>query len=552
MPYRADAPDYLLELQGFATTVLDENLSLDARLEATRNARRLVKRCKVLQPDKHTLIRDLLDVVLETGPSLRVTELLVKLEFEREGYRVVDSESDYSRKFAATLEKDDNLVQPGTPIDGTALERVKCIMDNLESMSASEISELSPLDCVSGILMMWLHLQYGFYKLHSKSVLSNASAYLSTTGKSIWSALLAGVDTNSRAAIEHFENQYGVAALNQVRHRVLADVHTTTDFSMAVATATAADVGSSKMLAWQTGAVQQYLTVITEAIPKGTSSEDQATIKRYSALCKPQPIARMPSAAWLIEREKVLLAEFPWASRVVRGIFQDLIARSCCGVTEVGIRPILILGAPGIGKTRLARRVAEELGLAFLPLTLAGMDDSRMILGTARGWSSGQPSPLLDVLLRNGTSSAVVLLDEIEKATNRTQNSPPMSSALLGLLEPETVCRWVDSYLQVKCDLSRLVFIATANSLVGISKPLLSRLVIMEIERPTAQQLLQAIPHVMSDLTREWGVVNGLFPEVHAGDLGGVPKNVRELRLLCRDYLLEWVQATLGPNRALH
>jgi ATP-dependent Lon protease len=159
---------------------------------------------------------------------------------------------------------------------------------------------------------------------------------------------------------------------------------------------------------------------------------------------------------------------------------------------------------------------------------------------------------LLDVLLRNGTGSALVLLDEIEKATNRSQNSPPASSVLLGLLEPESVSRWVDSFLQVKCDLSRLVFIATANSLVGIPRPLLSRLIIMEIERPTAQQLLQAIPHVMSDLAREWGVAKQLFPNVYASDLGGVPKNMRELRLLVQDYLREWVHATLGPNRVLH
>lgn len=175
-----------------------------------------------------------------------------------------------------------------------------------------------------------------------------------------------------------------------------------------------------------------------------------------------------------------------------------------------------------------------------------------MILGTSRGWSNGQPSPLLDVLLRNGTSSVLVLLVEIEKVTGRTQNSPPMSSALLCLLEQETACRWVDSFLQVKCDLSRLVFIATASSLVGISKPLLSTMVIMEIERPTAQQLLKSIPYVTADLAREWGVMNGMFPEIHAAELDGVPKNMRELRLLVQDRLREWVHDTLGPDRVIH
>jgi hypothetical protein len=130
--------------------------------------------------------------------------------------------------------------------------------------------------------------------------------------------------------------------------------------------------------------------------------------------------------------------------------------------------------------------------------------------------------------------------------------TPPTSSVLLGLLEPESVCRWVDSFLQVKCDLSRLIFIATANSLTGISRPLLSRFVILQIEQPTARQLLQAIPHVVSDLTFDWGLESGFFPEVHPDELGGKPKNMRELRLLVQDCLREWVHTTLGPNRVIN
>jgi hypothetical protein len=203
--------------------------------------------------------------------------------------------------------------------------------------------------------------------------------------------LHAGVDREIRLRIDHFDDLYGVAAFNQIRHRVLADGDCAIELPLAPAFATASEGNTKQTRALPSKVAPTSLVVITEEIPEATSSEDRATIKRYSALCNPQPIAWMPSADWLIERERRLLAEFPWATRVVRGIFQDLIARRYCGVTEVGIRPILILGAPGVSKTRLARRIAEELGMPFLPIGLAGADDSRMILGTPEGGPADSP-----------------------------------------------------------------------------------------------------------------------------------------------------------------
>ncbi len=85
----------------------------------------------------------------------------------------------------------------------------------------------------------------------------------------------------------------------------------------------------------------------------------------------------------------------------------------------------------------MARRVAEELAVPFLPLSLAGMGDSRAILGPARGWSSGDASPLVRLLANRSRASAIVMLDELDKAHAGTRNDVQPTSALLNLLEVE-------------------------------------------------------------------------------------------------------------------
>lgn len=548
MPYATNAPKHLVKLQNLVTDVLDESKEMDDRIDMIIRVNTYIKNNELLQQVNFSLIGDLIDVLLEYKMTLRATELYIRLELEDSGYAIRETEPHEDKYFPARIEKNGDPIDIGEKIDNQAIARIKSMMETLERMSVDEIIDLGEQDCISGIKLFWLYVQYGFIKQY-RTGLPSAWHYLNGAGTSVWRALCAGIDKGASGRVKHFEDRLGVSAFNQITHRIgMKDTSSKRLVFIPESGWSAKDMGRTIALC-KAPVYQQTLVVIQDEIPKASSSDDQDIVKRYSRLQEPHPVATMPSVQWLIEREERLLSEFPWASRVISGIFQDLIARRYCGVLQIGIRPILILGPPGVGKTRLVRRIGEELDMPFLPISLAGVDDSRLILGTARGWSAGQPSPILQVLLSNNTSSAIILLDEIEKATNRSVNSPPTTSVLLSLLEPESSSRWYDTFLQVKCNLSRLVFIATANSLRGISKPLLSRFTILEINRPTADQLLLAIPHVVSDISKEWGIPPGIFPTVSVTDLVGVPSNMRDVRLLVQDHLRHWAHESLGPDR---
>jgi len=273
----------------------------------------------------------------------------------------------------------------------------------------------------------------------------------------------------------------------------------------------------------------RYLTVIPGPIPPASDSGDQQQIKRFKPLQGPLPIVQLPDPEGLLAIQAALVAEFPWARNAIESILGELRLKRQLGAVDCRIRPTLIAGTPGVGKTRFARRLAEELGLKFRVVGIGGMDDSRTLLGTARGWSSGQPSPFLDLLLTAHSPSALVLLDEVDKATDKSSNSPSVAGALLGLLETESARVWVDHFLQTECDLSMMSFILTANSLASLPKALLSRCQIVMFGEPSAEHIAAAAPHALADLAQEWGLPPDVFK-------GLEPKarhlNVRSMREL--------------------
>jgi ATP-dependent Lon protease len=203
------------------------------------------------------------------------------------------------------------------------------------------------------------------------------------------------------------------------------------------------------------GVTRNYLDVITE-LPWGKTSKDKLDLKRARRV--------LDKGHYGLDDVKERIVEF-LATGKLRG--------------EVRGSIILLVGPPGVGKTSIGSSIADALGREFYRFSVGGMRDEAEIKGHRRTYIGAMPGKLIQALNETQTENPVIMLDEIDKLASSYQGDP--ASALLEVLDPEQNSNFLDHYLDVRVDLSKVLFVCTANQIDSIPRPLYDRMEVIRL-----------------------------------------------------------------------
>jgi ATP-dependent Lon protease len=324
---------------------------------------------------------------------------------------------------------------------------------------------------------------------------------------------------------------------------------------------------------------QRDIEELRQKIDEAGMPEDvkKEALKELNRLSRMSPMA---SDSSLVRNYVEWLAALPWArssgTKVDLPKAQEILAEDHYGLKKVKDRildylsvlelkpdmkgPILcFVGPPGVGKTSLGRSIARALGRKFQRVSLGGMHDEAEIRGHRRTYVGALPGQIMQSIRRADTNDPVIMLDELDKLGRDFRGDP--AAALLETLDPEQNFTFRDNYLDVPFDLSKVLFICTANMLDPIPEPLLDRMEIIHLQGYTEEEKIHI---AFRYLIPRQIAANGIPPEIiefpeeavrhlvrHYTREAGVRKLEQVLGTVCRKVARRYVEESRVPEGTL-